>query len=114
MPRENGAAWRCSVPPRAIQIVFEPINFLPELVAVAAVPIPVPIRALMFAPQALNLAPLTFDLALLPFELLDQLVAGRRAPSRLHAPVMARLKNLYKYKRSDRRCRRRSSAAVTR
>jgi hypothetical protein len=101
-------------PARFIEIVFEPINFLAQLVAVAAVPIPVTIGALVFAPQSFNLAPLAFELTLLPFELPDQLVAGRCAPSRVHAPVMARLKNLYKSENVDRGCHRRSATTITR
>ena len=97
-----------------VEVVFEPIDLLAQLVAVAPVAVAIPIRTLVFPSQSLDLTTLAFEFAFLPFELLDQLVAGRRPPSRLHPAVMARLKNLYKWKDARSGCRRRSSAAVTR
>ena len=99
---------------RFVEVVFDPVDLLAQLVAVASIPIAIPISALVLAPQSLDFTALAVELAFLPFELVDQLLAGRRAPSRLHAPVMARLKNLYNYKRTKRRCRRRSATAITR
>lgn len=90
-----------------VEVVFEPIDLLAQLVAVATIPVAVPIRAL-------NLAPLTFKLALLPFEPFERLVAGHCAPARVQAPVMARLKTLYKSKNGDRGCRRRGAPTITR
>jgi hypothetical protein len=95
------------LPARLVEFVFKPIDLLPQLVAVAPITIAIPIRALVFAPQP-------FDLALLSLQLFDQFLTRRRGPSRLHAPVMARLKNLYKYRLLDSAGRRRSITAVTR
>lgn len=82
---------------RLVQIVLEPIDFLAQLIAIVAIPIPIPVRAFVLAPQALDLTTLTLDLALLPLEFVNQLFACGRPPSREHASVMARLRNLYKY-----------------
>ena len=97
-----------------VEVVFQPLDLFAELIAVAPIAVAIPIRTLVLSPQPLDLSTLSLDLALLPFQLGDQLITRRRAPFREHAPVMARLKNLYKYKRVDRGRRRRSSAAVTR
>jgi hypothetical protein len=103
-PRRAPRERRGLVMPRAsglVEVVFEPIDLLAQLVAVSTIPVAVPIRALVLAPQALDLTTLTLDLALLPREFVNQLVACRGSPSREHASVMPRLKNLYKYKCSD-------------
>jgi hypothetical protein len=77
-----------------IEIVFEPIDLLPELVAIASIPIPVSVRALMLATQALVLAMESLELG-------DQLLTTGRVPPRMHAPVMPRLPNEYKYEVLD-------------
>ena len=69
-------------PSRFIELVFEAIDLLLELIALLTISVAVLIGALVFASQSL-------DLALLAFELLNQLVARRRAPFRLeHASLM--------------------------
>jgi len=107
----GAARERCGLPmqrtSRFVEVILEPIDLLAKRVALPPIAITVSIRALMLAPQSLNLA-------LLPLDLLNQVLAGRRAPSRMHAPVMARLKNSYKYKYLDSARRRASSTAVTR
>jgi hypothetical protein len=95
------------LPPRLVEIVFKPIDLFAEHLALAPIPIAIAIRALVLAPQSL-------DLALLPLEFSDQFFASGRVPLRVHAPVMARSKNLYKYKRTHHGCRRRSATAITR
>jgi len=99
---------------RAVQVVFEPIDLLPELIPITPIAIPVTIRPFVLPPQPLDLTTLSFNLALLPFEFLDQLLARRRGPARLHAGVMARLTVVYKSKEDDCGCGRRSASAVTR
>jgi hypothetical protein len=109
-PRETARERRrlaMQLTPCLVEIVFEPINLFPQLIAIPAIAIAIPIRALMLAPQPLVLA-------LQPLEFGDQFLAGGGVPSRVHAPVMARLKNLYKYKRLSRRRRYQSLAAATR
>jgi hypothetical protein len=75
-----------------VEVVFEPIDLLAELVAVAPISIPIALHTLMLASQPLVLA-------LQSLEFGDQFLAGGRVPSRVHAPVMTRLENRYKYKR---------------
>jgi hypothetical protein len=87
---------------RVVEIVFEPIDFFTQLIAVATVPIAIAVRALMLTPQSLDLSTLALDLALLPLECVNQFFAGGRPPSRVHATVMARSRNLYKYDFLDR------------
>jgi hypothetical protein len=58
-------------PPRGVAFVFEPINLLPDSVAFPAQAIAVAFDAL----EPLDLAPLAFDLRLLPLELLQQVLA---------------------------------------
>jgi hypothetical protein len=53
--------------PGVIETIFEPVDFLPELIPLLAIPIPVPVGPLMLAAQPLNLAALPIDLTLLPF-----------------------------------------------
>jgi hypothetical protein len=74
----------------AVQIVFQPVDPLAQLIAIPAVPIAIPIGALVLAPQPLDFLALPFKLALLALEFLDQLFTRCRSPTRLHAPVMAR------------------------
>jgi hypothetical protein len=73
-----------------VEFVFEPLDLLPQRVAFAPVPIPISVGAFLFLSQS-------FDLALLPLELFDQIFARGRAPSREHPSVMARVRRLYKY-----------------
>jgi hypothetical protein len=73
-----------------VEVLFEPIDFLPERVALASIPIAIPIRPLVLATQTLNFT-------LLPLEFGDQFFTGGGVPSRVHAPVMARLSKRYKY-----------------
>ena len=80
---------------RLVEIVLEPVDFLAQLIAVAAVPIAIPIGPLVLSPQALILS-------LQSLEFGDQFLASGRVPSRVHAPVMARLRNLYRYDFLDR------------
>jgi len=69
-------------PPRIIELVFEPVDFPLELVALLPIPVAVLIGPLVLAAQ-------TLDLALLSFQLFDQLVARRRAPfSLVHVSLM--------------------------
>ena len=75
---------------RFVEVVFEPIDLVAQLIAVASVPIAIAIRTLVLAPQ-------TLVLALQSLEFGDQFLAGGRVPSRVHVLVMARSRNLYKY-----------------
>jgi hypothetical protein len=84
--------------PGVIEVLFEPVDFLPELIPLLAIPIPVPVGPLMLAAQPLNLSALPIDLTLLPFEFGDQLFARRGAPLRSHASVMPRFNRPYKWK----------------
>lgn len=102
-PRERG---RLAVhfAPRVIELIFEAFDLLPQRVPFIAVAIPVPIRSLVLASQAL-------DFALLPLQLRDQLFTRRRVPLGLHASVMPRSSTKYKQKlneqrAADRRCSR--------
>ena len=92
---------------RLIEVVLEPVDLVAQLIAVASVPIAIPIRAFVLPTQPLVLA-------LQSLEFGDQFLAGGCVPSRVHAPVMARSPNLYKYKSLDlaRRCV--SSTVLTR
>jgi hypothetical protein len=69
---------------RIIQLVFEPLDLLPQAVPFLTIPIALAPQLLLFA--------------LLPFELGDQLLARCGAPARLHALVMPRLAGTYKPK----------------
>jgi hypothetical protein len=90
--------------PRLVEVVFEAVDFLPELVPLLPVAVPIPVRPLMLTAQPLNFAPLPVDLSLLAFELVDQLFTRRRAPGGSHASLMPRLD--HEYKRKLRRSRR--------
>jgi hypothetical protein len=84
--------------PRLIELVFEPVDLPPQLVPLLAIPVAILIGSLMLAAQPLNLA-------LLPFQLGDQLVTRRRAPFRPeHVSLMPRFGR--EYKRKLRRSRR--------
>jgi hypothetical protein len=87
---------------RPIELVAQPIDFSLQVIALVAVAIAVLIGALVLPAQPL-------DFPLLPLDFRDQLVARRRAPSRLHAPVMARLRTKYKGVLTDRSGRRTTS-----
>jgi hypothetical protein len=75
-------------PPRIVQLVFEPIDFLPQTIAFL----------LMTLLLAFKLASEPFVLPLLAFQFGDQLVARGRAPARLHTLVMPRRDRKYKGK----------------
>jgi hypothetical protein len=84
--------------PRIIELVFEPVDLPLQLVPLLAIPVAVLIGPLMLASQSL-------DLALLSFQLGDQLVARRRAPFRAeHVSLMPRFGR--EYTRKLRRSRR--------
>ena len=75
-----------------IELVFEPVDFLPELVPLLSIPIPVLISPLMLTAQP-------FDFPLLPFQLADQFVARRGAPLRSqHTLLMPSFGEEYKQK----------------
>jgi hypothetical protein len=90
-----------------VEIVFEPVDLLAQLVAVASIPVTIAIRPLMLPSQPIILA-------LQALKLGDRFLARGCLPARVHVPVNGTFENLYKYKRLDRRCRRRSAIAVTR
>jgi hypothetical protein len=105
-----GAAWRALRQPARkrcglavqgsagrIQLVFEPFDLLTQPVAFTTISIPFLLRSFALPAQA-------FILALLPFELGDQVLSGCGAPARSHAPVMPRFNE--EYKRKLRRSRR--------
>jgi hypothetical protein len=84
--------------PRIIELVFEPVDFPLQLVPLLAIPVAILIGSLVLAAQPL-------DLALLSFQLGDQLVARRRAPfGPEHVSLMPRFGR--EYKRKLRRSRR--------
>jgi hypothetical protein len=80
-----------------VQLVFEPFDLLTQPVAFTTIPIPFPLHPFALPAQAVILA-------LLPFELGDQILSGCGAPARSHAPVMPRFNE--EYKRKLRRSRR--------
>ena len=84
--------------PGVIEVVFEAVDFLPQLVSLLPIAIPVSVRPLMLPAQLLNLTALPVDFALLSFELRNQLFARRRAPRDSHASLMPRLDHAYKGK----------------
>ena len=91
-----------------IELVFEPVDFLPELVPLLPIPIPVLISPLMLTAQP-------FDFPLLPFQLSDQFVARRGAPLRSqHTLLMPSLGEEYKQKRRRSRCLDGGSRGITR
>jgi hypothetical protein len=92
---------------RVVQLVFEPVDFLAEGVALLPVPIPIAIRPFVLAAEPL-------DLALLPQQLRDQFLAGCGEPPRLHATVMPRLRTQYKRERVNAARRRPPLQSVTR
>jgi hypothetical protein len=94
-------------PTSRIQFVFEPIDLLAQAITFTPVSHALPLGSVAFAPQ-------TLILALLPFNLCDQLLARRGAPTRSHTLVMPRVDR--KYKRKLRRSRRSNveSRATTR
>jgi hypothetical protein len=78
-------------PPRVIQFVFEPLNFLAQLVPLLPIPGAILIRPFVLSAQSL-------DLALLLFQFSDQLLARRRAPLHSqHTVLMPCLKEKYKW-----------------
>ena len=77
-----------------IQLAFEPVDFLPQVLAFLSMAIAL---VLQVAPQALVFAFLSFEFG-------DQFFARGRAPARLHAQVMPWTDR--KYKRKLRRSRR--------
>jgi hypothetical protein len=85
-------------PPRVVELVFDSVDLFPQLVPLLSIAIPGLVGSLVLPAQPLNLAPLPFDFALLPFELLDQLFARGCAPRRSHACLMPRLGQRYKGK----------------
>jgi len=97
--RRSRGARRCSTRERGglpihlatgvVELVFEAVDLLAEDVPLLPVAVPVAIRSFVLAPESLNLA-------LLPLQLRDQLLARRGLPSRLHAPVMPRSPMEYK------------------
>jgi hypothetical protein len=91
----------------AIEFVAQPLDLLTQLVTLVPIPIPIAIGPRLLAAQAL-------DLALLPLELGDQLVARCGAPVRLHRSVMPRRATEYKYDFLDLASRRPQSPAATR
>jgi hypothetical protein len=80
-----------------IELVLEFLDLLAQLVAIVAIAIPGPVGALVLAAQAVNLLPLPRDLALLEFELGDQLLTSRGMPTRLQTSVMPDSPISYKY-----------------
>jgi hypothetical protein len=78
--------------PRQIEVVFEPLDLLAQRVAFLTISIPILIRPLMLATEP-------FNLALLPLEFLEQLVARGGAPLRSqHTVLMPRSREEYKRK----------------
>jgi hypothetical protein len=78
--------------PRQIEVIFEPLDLLAQRIAFLTIPIPILIRAFVLASEPL-------DFALLSLQLLDQLVARRRAPfGPEHVSVMPRFGREYKLK----------------
>ena len=100
--------------PGLVKQILEPLDLLAQHIAFLAVTIAVPIGPFVVASQALDLPLLPLHLGEQRFELRDQRFTRRRAPSRLHAPVMARSENLYKYEILDRLGRRPLSGSMTR
>ena len=89
-------------PAGGVQLVFEPFDLLAQPVAFTTISIP-----FLLCPFALATQP--FILALLSFELGDQILAGCGAPARSHALVMPWFNA--EYKRKLRRWRRSDTAA---
>jgi hypothetical protein len=81
-PARERSGLSVHLPPRVVELVLESVDLLAEGVPLLAVPIPIAIRALVLAPQPL-------DLALFSLELRDQLVTRRGAPSRIHGACYA-------------------------
>ena len=92
---------------RGIEFVFEPIDALTKAVALAAQPI-----ALPFGVAARAVKP--FDLLLLPFKLLQQVLARCGSPAPVHTQVMPRRREKYKYETLDLPRRVRTADTLTR
>ena len=105
-PRKRG---RLAVqgPACRVQLAFEPFDLLAQPVAFTTIQIPFMLRPFALPAQA-------FILALLPFELGDQILAGCSAPARSHALVMPRFNEEYKRKLRRSRCSDARSQATSR
>jgi hypothetical protein len=90
-----------------VEEVLEVVDLLPQGVALLPVPVSVPIRLLVLAPESI-------DLALLSLQLRDQVIPRRGPPSGVHALVMPRSPMEYKKKTLNGARRRPPSRSVTR
>ena len=90
-PRERGGL-PIHLAAGVVELVFESVDLLAKCVPLLSVPVSIPIRPLVLAPQSL-------DLTLLSLQLRDQVVPRRRAPSGVHASVMPWSSMKYKQER---------------
>ena len=90
---------------RGVQFLFEPVNLSSQPIAFLPEPIPLAPQLVDIAGDLVPLTPQPLVVALLLFDLGDEIVTSIGAPARVHALVMPRFDREYKWRL---RCSRRS------
>jgi hypothetical protein len=81
---------------RRVQLFFEPVNLSSQPVAFLLKPIPLAAQLVHIAGDLVPLTSQPLVVALLPFDLGDEVGTSIRAPARVHAVVMPRFDREYK------------------